>query len=276
MGKFTSTNTTRQSSTTFTGTLEGACSGDYIAVYPYLPLVELYEAHDLSEYGMGMAVAHAIAPVQQGVEGSFALKTAPAAAISSTNELVFYNICGGVRFSVTRTGIEKITFRSVDESPMSGLAYILIGEDGIPVAMVEGLGGDGENALVNPSFVEVVAPEGGFVPGKNYYAIMAPQTHAAGIKVTLSGVGVKAERILSGPITVKRAVFGKLDNIDAGLEFVSTTPVPEIVDLGLSVKWASCNIGATKPEEFGDYFAWGETDTKSHFTFAKNPDPVSL
>lgn len=32
----------------------------------------------------------------------------------------------------------------------------------------------------------------------------------------------------------------------------------EYVDLGLSVKWATCNIGATKPEEYGNYFAWGE------------------
>ena len=29
------------------------------------------------------------------------------------------------------------------------------------------------------------------------------------------------------------------------------------VDLGLSVKWAKCNLGASKPEEFGDYFKWG-------------------
>ena len=35
---------------------------------------------------------------------------------------------------------------------------------------------------------------------------------------------------------------------------------PEYVDLGLSVKWATFNVGATKPEEFGDYFAWGETE----------------
>ena len=34
---------------------------------------------------------------------------------------------------------------------------------------------------------------------------------------------------------------------------------PEAVDLGLSVKWASFNLGATKPEEFGDYYMWGET-----------------
>lgn len=37
----------------------------------------------------------------------------------------------------------------------------------------------------------------------------------------------------------------------------------EYVDLGLSVKWASCNIGATKPEEYGSYFAWGETKPTS-------------
>ena len=38
------------------------------------------------------------------------------------------------------------------------------------------------------------------------------------------------------------------------------------VDLGLSVKWATCNIGASKPEDYGDYFAWGEDETKSTYT----------
>lgn len=33
----------------------------------------------------------------------------------------------------------------------------------------------------------------------------------------------------------------------------------ECVDLGTGVKWATCNIGAEKPEDFGLYFAWGET-----------------
>ncbi|MBQ3635540.1 MAG: hypothetical protein II951_08000 [Bacteroidales bacterium] len=32
----------------------------------------------------------------------------------------------------------------------------------------------------------------------------------------------------------------------------------ELVDLGLSVKWATFNLGATKPEEAGDYFMWGD------------------
>lgn len=41
---------------------------------------------------------------------------------------------------------------------------------------------------------------------------------------------------------------------------------PTVVDLGLSVKWASCNVGADSPEEYGDYFAWGETETKSNYS----------
>ena len=38
--------------------------------------------------------------------------------------------------------------------------------------------------------------------------------------------------------------------------------IPEAIDLGLpsGIKWASCNLGASRPEEYGDYYAWGETE----------------
>lgn len=39
----------------------------------------------------------------------------------------------------------------------------------------------------------------------------------------------------------------------------------QAIDLGLSVYWASCNLGAEAPEEYGDYYAWGETKTKNEF-----------
>lgn len=41
---------------------------------------------------------------------------------------------------------------------------------------------------------------------------------------------------------------------------------PNVVDLGLSVKWASCNVGASKPEEFGGRYAWGETVEKNKYS----------
>ena len=53
------------------------------------------------------------------------------------------------------------------------------------------------------------------------------------------------------------------------MSFTTETPaVHEYVDLGLSVKWATCNVGASKPEEYGDYFAWGETTTKSTYDWS--------
>ena len=39
----------------------------------------------------------------------------------------------------------------------------------------------------------------------------------------------------------------------------------DYVDLGLSVKWASCNVGASSPTGYGNYYAWGETSTKSSY-----------
>ena len=51
----------------------------------------------------------------------------------------------------------------------------------------------------------------------------------------------------------------------------------EYVDLGLSVKWATCNVGANKPEEYGNYYAWGETAPKSEYTEANSKtDRITL
>lgn len=41
----------------------------------------------------------------------------------------------------------------------------------------------------------------------------------------------------------------------------------EYVDLGLSVKWATCNVGANNPEDIGDYFAWGEVTSKVRYNW---------
>ena len=44
----------------------------------------------------------------------------------------------------------------------------------------------------------------------------------------------------------------------------------EFVDLALpsGVKWATCNVGASIPEEYGDYFSWGETESKEIYTWS--------
>ena len=53
------------------------------------------------------------------------------------------------------------------------------------------------------------------------------------------------------------------------------------VDLGLSVLWATCNVGASSPSDYGNYYAWGETGTKSSYTnensktYEKSMDDIS-
>ena len=53
---------------------------------------------------------------------------------------------------------------------------------------------------------------------------------------------------------------------------VPSTPeeTHEYVDLGLpsGLKWATCNVGATTPEEYGDYFAWGEVEPKTTYNWS--------
>lgn len=48
-----------------------------------------------------------------------------------------------------------------------------------------------------------------------------------------------------------------------------TAEAGEAIDLGLpsGTKWANCNVGATKPEEYGGYYAWGETEEKDTYTW---------
>ena len=41
--------------------------------------------------------------------------------------------------------------------------------------------------------------------------------------------------------------------------------IHDCVDLGLSVKWATCNVGALRPEKIGEYYAWGEIESKQSF-----------
>ena len=94
--------------------------------------------------------------------------------------------------------------------------------------------------------------------------------------------GDVGKKVLHG--TNRRIVYNVLSDYTSGLRsdnvyFViedNSTPMHnghmhnghEYVDLGLSVKWATCNVGASQHEEYGDYFAWGETRPKSTYNWS--------
>ena len=49
----------------------------------------------------------------------------------------------------------------------------------------------------------------------------------------------------------------------------TTAQAQDYVDLGLpsGTKWATCNLGASKPSDYGDYYAWGETEPKGNYSW---------
>lgn len=95
---------------------------------------------------------------------------------------------------------------------------------------------------------------------------------ASSTSATLSGNVTGTEAALqtaSIAITCGTSVSPSLQG--SGLDIENTTggdaPTPgDIIDLGLSVKWAGCNIGADSPEKTGGYYAWGETEEKSDYS----------
>ena len=171
-----------------------------------------------SPYKEGM-VEFSHLSVQQGVEESFLSRYMPAMARSTTNEpngaLVFYYVCGGIRFSVAQEGITSVVFKSRNGSPLSGRVRAQIGEDRYPsvASVVSGV-----------DSVKVSAPGEAFIPGRHYFAVMLPQSLENGLSVKFYKKRLSASTIIDKPLIIRRARFGILDGLDKGLAFETMTP----------------------------------------------------
>ena len=69
-----------------------------------------------------------------------------------------------------------------------------------------------------------------------------------------------------GNITVNGKAITKI--LVNGKPYFNDDIIHEYVDLGLSVKWATCNVGADNPEEVGGLYAWGDTETKLNYSYS--------
>ncbi len=253
--KFTSVNTTDTTKVTnFTGVITAITGGGEIAVdqtyfwglYPY--------QEDAS--CDGTSVTMTLPKEQTAVPGTFATNTFPSIGRSQGLIMGFYNICSGMKFSVTKEGIKKVTLKSRNGELLTGKAKVSF-EGGIPSAEII----DGSDEVI------LEAPAGEyFEPGKYYFLVMFPTKFTNGFTVTLETFTEEATVEKTGTINAKRSNFGRIANIDANATYSlksGSFPTPEVVDLGLSVKWASFNLGASSPEEFGYYFAWGEVSPRA-------------
>ena len=82
-------------------------------------------------------------------------------------------------------------------------------------------------------------------------------------------LGMVGQKAGTATITVTDTKSGQKATIAVTVTDGSDVSPGEAIDLGLpsGTLWASCNVGATKPEEYGDYFAWGETKPKDYYSW---------
>ena len=96
-------------------------------------------------------------------------------------------------------------------------------------------------------------------------------TQIAGVTSAISAL---VDQVKDGDTDAASAlaqIIQKLEDLKGSIGGGGTTPsTMEYVDLGLpsGLKWAKCNLGAPKPSEPGDHYAWGETDPKAEYTWA--------
>lgn len=114
------------------------------------------------------------------------------------------------------------------------------------------------------------------------YAMLAP-TDLSDSEITITATGTKyqsytaiinGKNMQAGKAYSYAATFKSGTNIngsdvewdDNGEEIIVYSY--EYVDLGLSVNWATFNVGAVRPEDSGDYYAWGEVETKDVYLWS--------
>ena len=183
------------------GVNEGASGSNTLwGLYPY-------RADATSD---GASVTTTLPTAQTGRADSFAKGTFITLAKSTSFDLAFYNVCGGIRFSLTTEGVKEVVFQGQNDEDIAGkvkLAFV----DGVPAV---------QEVLEGQKTITLTAPGGGtFETGKWYYIVALPGTLSNGFKMTFNTETQYATLKSSGSKTIKRGIFGSLADADEDLIF---------------------------------------------------------
>ena len=182
-------------------------------------------------------------------------------AKTNTMDLRFMHVGGYRTFKLFGDGVSVSSVRIESNGPeyLSGRTGVVIGEDGNPaVSFIESSSNSKSVELVCDTPVTLGATVSEAV---EFWFVLPPGTLTQGFTVTVTDVnGNEFTKSTSNSIEIKSGVKKSMPAFEVEIESGPVVPVPKAIDLGLSVKWASFNLGATKPEEYADYYAWAETD----------------
>ena len=241
-------------------TFSGAApeSTTYTALYPYQ-----------AGASISGSTLSAVLPTTQYAQSGTTFDPAAVLSVATTTseemEFAFKNVCGLVKFTTTEA-LAKVVFKGNSEEKVAGNVSITVGD--APTYS----DADADSITLLP-----LSPATTFEAG-TYYISVLPQAFANGftLEAYKSVSSTKADYALeiSTNVEVERSQilnvgemeydpFNGHDYVDLGIE----------VD-GYKVLWATMNVGASTPEGYGDYFAWGET-TPYYQNWSGSGNPTS-
>ena len=152
-------------------------------------------------------------------EGSFGKDMNLSIAHSNSSTLQFYNVGGGLRFSVTEEGVKKVMFEGLSGEIISGKVKIGF-ENGLP--KVQEISGGSQ-------FITLLPPAGQdtFQTNTWYYIVAIPGALEDGYKLRFFVDDLYADKFSAHAVEIKRSIFGSVTDADLNLEFNSLVPSQE-------------------------------------------------
>ena len=214
---FTAQNTETAKTVNFTGTIGVITGGNNIAVEDtYFWAVYPYNATASCD---GNSITTVLPAEQVATADTFADDLFPSMGRSQGLNMSFYNICGGIKFTVSEEGIKSVTLKANSGEQIVGTITAAF-DGGVPVVT---------NIANGSDTITLTAPAGEtFEVGKAYFFVMVPTVFESGFTLTFSKGYARAERVINSKATIKRSVFGTMNTPDAGQEWeMLYVPIPD-------------------------------------------------
>ena len=235
------------------------------AVYPYMANTKISSNEQITLN---------LPAVQSYAEKGFGLGANTMVAVTSCPEdylLKFKNLCGYLIVKLYGTGsVRSIELTGKNGEKIAGKAIVTASYGEEPQIEMED---EATESITIDCIENGISVGTSSSQATEFWLCVPPTTFSKGFTITVTGTdGQVIEKGVSSSRTILRNMVYTLQAIEVNLS--SSQETLEMVDLGLSVKWASCNIGASKPEEYGDYYAWGEIDTYYQEGDAQSSSPT--
>ena len=231
------------------------------AVYPYSSENKINNA--------GNTITLTLPAEQQYKEHSFGIGANTMVAVTDNTFLPFKNLGGYLQLRLygDTVSVSSIIIQGNSGEKIAGKANVTVGLGQMPTITMDDTAISTITLVCDPPVLLGMTAE----EYTDFWFVIPPTTFSSGFTVTvIDDQGGIFEKTTTNSLTVARSTVEWMSELEVTPGIANVNPayhVADAVDLGLSVRWASWNVGAIKPNDVGGRYAWGEIETKTNYSW---------